>query len=143
MTTRPFPPAPASLPVSLQVANLIVDLSLLAVACGVAQAGGPGARGGAEPIYAAALQVLGSWQGGARVALAEAGLLGASAVEWLLNGTPWQPVLQQAAVQMATAQQAGQPAAYDHSGPGMREARRQVQRAARLLADGVRRSSST
>lgn len=126
---------------SLQVVGLMSDTALLAVLLAVAeqqqqqqsQAGSP-ANLSSDAISAAAARLLESWLPAAQAAVLGSGLLSAEALATLLSQWDWQPVLQQAAVQMLQSK-----GALNGSSSHAANARRAMQRSVRMLADLVRR----
>ena len=145
----------------LQVVSLMGDVALLAAALAIAQQqqhqrngqqpGGLAAQTSAEQLCAAAAAQLASWLGGARVALTQGGILPAEAMDALLSKWDWQPVLQQAVLQLVQQQQqqqqgqpggAGGASSSSNGGSTMAEVRRGMQRSVRQLADLIRRSQN-
>ena len=90
-----------------------------------------------DAVVAASGALLGSWVAAARTAVVQGGLLSEEAMAALLAQWDWQPVLQQAALQLVPQRGGGSPA----GAASMAEVRRAMQRSVRQLADLVRRGS--
>lgn len=111
----------------------------------------------AEAVCAAASRQVNTWLGEVRASVTSSGILSEAATSALLSQWDWQPVLQQASLQLTQQQQ---PAAAQQQqlrgsgrsggsgngcggGPNSAELRRAMQRSVRQLADMIRRSGIT
>lgn len=116
------------------------DTALLAAALAIAEQkrqqgqAGSSAMLSADACSAAASRLLESWLPGAKAAVLGSGLLSAESLAAMLLQWDWQPVLQQAAVQLLPANGTAL-----GSSMSVVEARRAMQRSMRMLADFLRR----
>ena len=124
----------------LQVVSLMSDTALLAAALAIAEQkrqqeqAGSSAMLSADECSAAANRLLESWLPGANAAIVGSGLFSGESLAAMLLRWDWQPVVQQAAVQLLPADGTAL-----GSSMSVVEARRAMQRSMRMVADFLRR----
>ena len=129
------------------------DMALLAASLALAQLQQQGAGVSPEAVCSLAGSQLGAWLAAAQQSVTQSGILSEQAMAALLATWDWQPVLQQAALQLAHQQRQQQqqggggdggstrsPAA---NGANTAEVRRATQRMVRQLADLIRRTAAS